>query len=177
MWYRSHKIKYRPVYFNANAGRFGPRDNAAFGTIYLGADPYCSFIETFADTMQHDGYVTSLTEDFLLQSCICEVTFDRPLRVVDLTTGASLRRLAPNADNRISDGSHEVSQRWAEAIWAHPSQPDGILYRCRRAPDRFSLALFDRVEPFLNAPQSENLLRDSHLLGALLDEFNCALIS
>lgn len=175
-WYRGHKTKYRPIHFNAGAGRFGPTDFTSFGVMYLGADPYCSFIETFAESMQDDRYGASLAEIALEPVCICEVATSRSLRVVDLTTGASLKRLAPNADARISDGSHELSRLWADAIWAHPTQPDGIYYRCRRAPDRFSLALFDRVEPVLRAPSSNNLLRDPQLLGALLEEFNCALL-
>lgn len=175
-WYRGHKVTRDPIHFNRANGRFAAPDGESFGTLYLDADPNCSFIEMFALAIQPAARVAILTEHFVRQSCICEVTTTRPLRVVDLTTGSALRRLSPRADNRISDGDHVVSQRWASAIWAHPSRPDGIYYRSRNAPDRFAVALFDRTEPILIARGSPNLLQDAHLLGSLLDEFDCALI-
>ncbi len=122
------------------------------------------------------GQDYGISRDSLEKSCICPVTARRPLQVVDLTTGPMLRRLSPRADNRISDGSYGISQRWARALWAHPDQPDGILYRCRHSPERLSLALFDRVAPELIATGIPNLLQDPRRLGELLDYFDCALV-
>jgi hypothetical protein len=76
----------------------------------------------------------------------------------------------------LADGAHEVSQRWAAALWAHPEQPDGPLYRARNAPDHHSIALFDSVADALVAPCSSNLLQDDVRLAAILDHFGCALI-
>jgi hypothetical protein len=98
------------------------------------------------------------------------------MRLVDLTNGLALLLLSPEADNRINDGLHPVSQRWALAFWTHPSRPDGLYYRSRRAPDRHSIALFDRVAADLVADSAQNRLRDPDRLGAILDYFGCALV-
>jgi hypothetical protein len=108
---------------------------------------------------------------------LCVVTATRPLRLVDLTTGPALRRLSPTTDSRISTGTHAVSQRWAAAFWNHPARPDGILYPCRRAPELHSVALFDRVQPHLVANCASNILRDRDALVAIVDHYDCALIS
>jgi hypothetical protein len=176
-WFRGHKRKYGPLHFNAAGGRFGAPDRVQFGTLYLGVDPRGAFLEAFA---QHLGPVATgyvVSETHLNQSCLCVVVAVRPLHLVDLTTGPALRRLAPNADNRVSTGSHAVSQRWAEAFWSHPERPDGILYPCRRAPELHSVALFDRVREELVADCATNVLRDPGALAAILDHYDCALIS
>ena len=85
-------------------------------------------------------------------------------------------RESADADARISTGSHAVSQRWAEAFWRHPDRPDGILYPCRHAPEFPSVALFDRVRADLVADCATNLLRDPHVLAAILDHYGCGLI-
>ena len=176
-WFRGHKRDYGPLHFNPASGRFCAPDRTAFGTLYLGIDPRASFIEAFAQLLgtAATGYVVS--QNLLERSCLCVVRATRPLRLVDLTRGAALRRLATDADARISTGSHTVSQRWAEAFWRHPDQPDGILYPCRRAPEFHSVALFDRVQPHLIANCATNLLHDRHELAAILDHYDCALIS
>jgi hypothetical protein len=175
-WYRGHQRKYGPLHFNAASGRFCAPDRARFGALYLGTDPRGAFLEAFAQLLgaAATGYVVSQT--LLDQSCLCVVSATRPLHLVDLTTGPTLRRLSATADGRISTGSHAVSQRWAEAFWSHPDQPDGILYPCRRAPELQSVALFDRVRAALIADCASNLLRDSAVLVAILDHYDCALI-
>jgi hypothetical protein len=175
-WFRGHKRKYGPLHFNAVGGRFCAPDRARFGTLYLGTDPRGAFLEAFVQSLgpAATGYVVSQT--LLNQSCLCVVMATRPLHLVDLTTGPMLRRLAANADSRISAGSHAVSQRWAEAFWSHPEQPDGILYPCRRAPELHSVALFDRVREDLVADCATNLLQDPGALAAILDHYDCALI-
>jgi hypothetical protein len=60
-----------------------------------------------------------------------KVNASRPLRFVDLT-GEGLAWIG--ADSRLASGSYDVSQRWALALYRHPSQPDGLLYRTRIEP-------------------------------------------
>jgi hypothetical protein len=175
-WFRGHKRKHGPLHFNAAGGRFGAPDRALFGTLYLGTDPRGAFLEAFAQSLgpATTGYIVSQT--LLDQSCLCVVMATRPLHLVDLTTGLMLRRLAANADSRISTGSHAASQRWADAFWRHPEQPDGILYPCRRAPELHAVALFDRVREDLVADCATNPLQDPGALAAILDHYDSALI-
>ena len=37
-----------------------------------------------------------------------------------------------------------IAQRWSRALWEHPQQPDGIIYRSRHDPSKVCAALFDR---------------------------------
>jgi hypothetical protein len=117
-----------------------------------------------------------ISASLLRQSCLCIVTATRPLHLVDLTSGAALKRLAADADSRIGDGPHPVSQRWAAALWSHPEEPDGLMYRTRNAPDHHSIALFDRTAGALVTNCTTNLLVDADRLGRILDHFGCALI-
>jgi hypothetical protein len=141
--------------------------------MYLGTTAYCSFIEMF----DFGGVMDfGISEEAVQQSCLCPVKLRRPLRVADLTTGPNLKRLSPRADNRISDGTHDISRQWAAAIWAHPDQIDGILYRARNAPELFSVALFDRAGSELITDCAANLLRDEGSLADILDYFDCPLV-
>jgi hypothetical protein len=176
VWFRAYRAHRGPLYFNRTAGRFAA-PGAEFGTLYLGADEACSFIEAFNQEVLDRGPLGPIVSRGRLARCrLCPVTATRPIRLVDLTNGAALRRLAPDADNRINDGPHAVSQRWALAFWRHPSRPDGLLYRSRRAPERLAVALFDRVAPVLVADEAENVLADPDRLAAILDAFGCMLV-
>src|SRR5262249_33992346 len=148
-----------------------------FGALYLGEDEFCSFIEAFNQEVLGRGPlgpIVSLGRQ--ARCCLCPVTATRAMRLVDLTHGPALLLISPDADNRINDGPHVVSQRWALAFWAHPSRPDGLYYRSRRAPERHSIALFDRVAADLVADCAQNLLRDPERLGTIFDYFGCALV-
>lgn len=176
VWFRGHKATRGPLYFNRSAGRFASPEGE-FGTLYLGEDEYCSFIEAFSQDihdLDFEGPVVSLNR--LKRCCLCPIEISGTVRLVDLTNGAALRTLSSDADNRINDGPHAVSQLWARSFWRHPSKPDGLLYRSRRAPERCSIALFDRVAPNLQAQCDLNLLERPERLASLLDHFGCALI-
>jgi hypothetical protein len=176
VWFRGHKAHRGPLYFNPTFGRFAA-PGGEFGTLYLGQDEFCSFIEAFSQEVldrEPIGPIVSLAR--LARCCLCPVAARRTIRLVDLTNGPALRRLSPEADNRINDGPHSVSQRWALAFWRHPSQPDGLYYRSRRAPERLAIALFDRVGPDLVANCDANVLNDPVRLGTLLDHYGCALV-
>jgi hypothetical protein len=174
--FRGHKRRYGPLHFNRHAGRFAAPDRQSFGALYLGADEHAAFIEAFSHGLGSTPLGLFFSESLLRQSCLCTVRTTRPLRLVDLTTGAALKRLAAEADSRIGDGPHAVSQRWAAALWSHPVQPDGLIYLTRNAPVHRSVALFDRTADALVADCATNLLLDPGRLGHILDHFGCALI-
>lgn len=177
VWYRGHRRDYGPLHFNRNAGRFAPPDGQAFGTLYVGEDEFAAFMEAFNQGMGSTPLGLFISESLLAPRCLCQVIAARPLRLVHLTSGAALKSLSIDADSRIGDGPHAVSQRWAAALWSHPDRPDGLIYLSRSAPDHRSIALFDRTEEAPVAPCSENLLRDPRRLGAILEHFGCALLA
>ena len=71
------------------------------------------------------------------------------------------------ADNRLTTGDYQLSQRWALALWDHPKRPDGILYRSRHDPDQVCCGVFDR----------RNDARIGRTLGALADTANVGLLA
>ena len=144
--------------------------------MYMGEDAFTAFIEAFGPALLSDPAGVFVSQSLLATRCLCTITTTRPLRLVDLSRGAALKQLSAHADSRLADGPHQVSQRWAEALWAHPEQPDGLLYRARNAPDHRSIALFNRAQDALIAPCTSNLLREGSRLAAILDHFGCALI-
>lgn len=80
----------------------------------------------------------------------------KPLRCVELT-GSGLRKLA--CDNRIStEKPHHTTNRWSRALYAHPQQPDGLVYRSRHNPRFRCLALIDRCNSKLTGIRIEPLL-------------------
>jgi hypothetical protein len=175
VWFRGHKAHHGPIHFNRATGR-SASPHGEFGTLYLGQDEFSSFIEAFSqEVIGHGPFGPIVSRARLARCCLCRVTATRTTQLVDLTNGPALRRLSPDADNRINGGPHTVSQRWALAFWSHPSQPDGLLYRSRRAPEKLAVALFDRVAPDLTA-DDENLLNDADRMAAILDYFGCALV-
>lgn len=176
VWFRGHRQIHNPIYFNSTSSRFAAPDGQSFGTMYVGENEFAAFIEAFSQSLGSSLLGLFISESLLASRCLCRVTTSQSLRLVDLTSGAALKRLAANADGRISDGPHAVSQRWAAALWSHPDQPDGLIYRSRNAPDHRSIALFDRAAPALVVPCTENLLRDPQRLNAILEHFGCALI-
>src|SRR4051794_25144794 len=55
IWFRGHSAQRGPMFFNRQTGRFAsPEDE--FGTLYLGEDEYCSFIEAFSQEIHDDNF-------------------------------------------------------------------------------------------------------------------------
>gem|GEM_PF-941403 len=175
-WFRGHKAHRGPIYFNRTAGRFAAL-NGEFGTLYLGDDEFSSFLEAFSqELLNHNAFGPMISLNRLRRCCLCPVTATRTIHLVDLTNGPALLQLSTNADNRINDGPHVTSQRWARSFWEHSSKPDGLFYRSRRSPERHAIALFDHTESDLQGHCDQNLLTDPDRLASILDYFNCALI-
>jgi hypothetical protein len=61
-------------------------------------------------------------------------------------------------------------------LWAHPVQPDGIVWRSRLDDDQFCVALFDRCREALTVQASEPLLADRPRFDALIERYRMAVI-
>lgn len=96
------------------------------------------------------------------------------LRVVDLT-GDGLARIG--ADARLCCSDHRVAQRWALALWSHPDEPDGLLYRSRRNPEGLCAVFFERAADRLLVRSTSPIFPDyQELVHQLLQELQVALL-
>jgi RES domain len=173
-WYRIHACIHGALFFSTQPiARFNA-PNGEYGTTYLGDDLACCFVETFGrlDTAAATT-VRTVSQAQLLAACVSEMVSTRPLALVDLT-GSGLRRL--DADARLFASEHAVARLWGRTLWAHPSQPDGLLFPSRHDPSLPSVALFDRARDAVRAgaPQSLGTLPLA-VLDALLDRYDFSL--
>lgn len=177
-WWRIYSTAWDPIYFGSSGGnRFdAPADadgRRPFGVLYVGRDAHSAFIETFG----HDTGKNLVEVARLAQRGIARVTFDRPLRLVDLR-GDGLARLG--ADNALAAGpDYAVAQAWAGALHDHPRKPDGVMYRSRHDPSRSCAALFEHVAPHVRARRVGASLADPRnikLLAELLDTYGFGLV-
>jgi hypothetical protein len=139
-WWRLYGCNHNSSLHWGRAVRYRFDDpHGAYGVLYLGADVCCAFIETFGDSRGPAGTL-ELAEKDLSGECLATVTVPQDLQVVDLT-GAGLANIG--ADARLTAGdNYPQSRLWSRALWEHPSKPNGIYYRARHDPERFSVALF-----------------------------------
>lgn len=169
-WYRLYPAGREPLYFGRTPGGRFNAPNGRFGVLYLATDPFGAFIETYGQATGID----EITFTELAGRHLCRILVTRPLALVDLT-GAGLARIG--ADARLSTGEHALARRWATTLWGHPSTPDGLIYRARHDPERFSIALFDRAENAIGADPLGSLLRQPGLLAQILGRYGFGLIS
>jgi hypothetical protein len=170
-WIRIHQIRHQPIHFGRSGYSRFDAPAGEYGVLYAGSDAHCAFVETFGQSTGARLVTTSALQD----RAIARIVSARPLRLVDLT-GSGLARIG--ADERLCAGDHCLAQRWALAMWRHPSAPDGLLYRARHDPSRLAVALFDRVRTELTADPVGSLADPSlaDLLGAILDTYGFGLV-
>ncbi len=177
-WWRIYPVAYGPIFFGKTGGnRYdAPTDASgarAYGVLYVARDPHGAFIETFGHaTGKHDVGLATLA-----QRGLAKVAASRPLRLVDLR-GNGLARIG--ADAALCAGAdYALSQAWSAALHDHPRAPDGLIYRARHDPSRFSVALFERAASVVRAtPVGKSFLdaKNVRLLGELLDHYGFGLI-
>ncbi len=170
-WVRCHRCDREPLYFGRSGdNRFDAPGNQ-YGVLYLGCDEQCALVETYG----HATAINVVTLGALSRRCLARIEASRPLVLVDLT-GPGLARLG--ADERRCAGEYAIAQRWAHALWAHPSQPDGLWYRSRHDPSRTCGAVFDRAAYILGTVASGRIVdpRNAMLLATILDAYGFGLI-
>jgi hypothetical protein len=170
---RIHQTAFDPLFWGMTAAnRYDDPAGAAgdFGTLYLARDHFGAFIESFGDS--EGNTVSYATLDV---RSIAEIRTMEPIRAVDLTAeGAAWL----GAAGEVTAGDHALSQRWARALWGHPTSPQGIYYRARHDQSRFCVAVFDRAKTTVMLASTVRLLDPSFRprLGAMLDEYRFSLV-
>ncbi len=171
MWYRSHQIARDPVFFGRSRTQRWDPPTGAYGVLYLGADPYCAFMESIGRGALKTQFIPSSQ---LKLRGLSKIRFRRDLRLVDIVTSGGLTRLG--AEGSLTSGAgYRNSQRWSEALRSHHAKPHGIYYRSRYDPARIACALFDHCAPLVELSQSHGTWASQPAsLAQILDHYGFA---
>jgi hypothetical protein len=140
--YRHHQSIHDPIFFGMT-GRYRFDDPncpsaGSFGVLYAGADPECCLLESCGSTTG----VPAVSGAYLGARQIARMELTEDLRFIDLVEPGGLTSIG--ADGRLVTGSYVVAQKWSAALRRHPTQPDGLRYRSRHAPERIAYAIYTR---------------------------------
>ena len=175
VWRRLYETRFAdPLGYGLGLNRFSDPTGRAFGLVYMGASARVAFVETIlrdrADGRDADCIVE---EAEILNRSMATLTFASGLRLIDLTGVGGVRLGVPS--DVVGARDQTLAQQWSAAFYAHPDQPDGILYPSRLIEDR-CIALYDRAVPKLKAIASPRLIDCGAELAAIFDNLDVALI-
>jgi len=170
-WYRLNTVyQPNPLYFDRSGkGRFDGLSQS-YGILYTGMCEYAIFAECFA---RKNGS-RLITEEDLQSRDLWQITSHRPLILLRLH-GNSLVQMGADAQV-FSTTDYEIPRKWAEAIYHHPSQFDGIIWRSRLDNDKFCCGIFDRAQSALLPRNLGSLINYPLLLGNILAHYNFGLV-
>ncbi len=170
-WFRIHQSRHSPLYFgDSGANRFDAPAQE-YGVMYIAVDLHGSFIETFGS---QTGIQVISYRELSLRS-ISQLICTHPLQLVDLS-GSGVVHIS--ADARLTAAEHKVAQRWALALWNHPSQVDGIYYRARHDLSQLCAAIFARAKPVFTISNTQSCTNRSFqkTLATILETYKFGLI-
>lgn len=173
--FRVHPGRLGPVYFSPGPDR-PPRNRfdsptGKFGMLYVAL----SFAGAFVETLLRRPRLRVIDPGEVADRALSVLTASRPLRLVQMH-GPGLQALG--ADNAIGTGPYEPCGAWADALFAHPDQPDGIAYLSRHDPAEICIALFSRPGLRLETVAGPTPLIDMRSeIAALLRRYGKALSS
>lgn len=148
-WLRIHKKKYTdPIHFGLAKNKTIPDrfddPKSEFGVLYMGYDEYACFIEVFSDFIEE----RILPKSELKIRNIVNIKSNLSLRLVKLY-GSSLAKIG--ADSSVTSGKdRELSMAWSRAIFEHPQNPDGIIYKLCHDNIKRGVALFEKERTKIN---------------------------
>ncbi len=164
--HRIHRASLGPVFFgpgpdNPPTYRFDSA-SSRFGVLYVGLGRAGAVAETLLRNPQR----LMIAASEIMDRAATELACRRELRVVKLY-GSGLQ--AVGTDNAISTGPYEPCGLWADALWDHPGQPDGIAYQSRHDSNEICLALFERPDLTFDIRSTKTLTAMLHEIAAFLD--------
>lgn len=181
--FQSHTKDRGPLNFNPTPrGRFNaPRGE--YATTYLSTGPEGAFVETFVQAAVRSASGQPIVARARLDGyCLCRMPYGvaagtRTLRLVDLSGPGVVAIGATGELCALADIARlALVQHWALRLFRHRDCPDGIYYRARHDPSRFSIALLDRAQGVLTADCSTNILVDPARLASLLNTYRVGLV-
>ena len=174
-WQRLHQLKYSAIYFDTSAQYRFNADDRAYGVLYCGENLECCLLETVLrlDTPQQTTFRSLSRAKDLAPRALTEIGARRPLRLVDLT-GDGLAKIG--AHEALCSGPYEQVRPWSRALWCHPDQPDGLLFRARHNPRLLCAAIFDRAAGEVDSKATVPLLAlPAQPLADILDRYGISL--
>jgi len=136
-----------PYFGRSGHGRFDAPDcetgNAAYGTCYLGLSLHVAFAESLLHDEEPVNGEFELSLDELNRHFVHRF-IGLPLRLLSLTTGAPLKRMAGHAD-LAGTVDYSLTQRWGQAVFDNPLKFDGFVYISRHLNTEGAVVLFDRA--------------------------------
>lgn len=170
--HRIHRSHLDPVFFGPGAGnhpvyRFDS-PSGRFGVLYLGD----TFAGAFAETILRNPQRLMVAEREIVSRSVSELVSRTALRVVTMH-GAGLQVLG--TDNSISTGPYEPCGLWADALWDHQDEPDGIAYLSRHDPGEVCFAIFERKPIVFDLTATHPLATMQSEVALLLDRYGKSL--
>lgn len=140
---RVHRIGFSPVFFSpgAGAGPTGRFDSPSggFGVLYMAQ----SLDGAFAETVLRNPQRRLIDPAEICSRAVSVLGLSRTVRLVEMR-GRGLQALG--TDNAVSTGPYGPCGAWADALFSHADQPDGIAYASRHDPDQVCVALFSKPD-------------------------------
>jgi hypothetical protein len=169
-WLRIHRLIHSPIFFGTTRSNRFDDPRRRYGVLYVAESLDGAFIETFG---RNPG-VNTVSQRQLSERAVARIDVIGPLRLVDLT-GPGLAQIG--ATGSLTSGSHDVARLWSRSLWAHPSRPDGLLFRARHDPSCVSVAIFNRSSRLVRATPIGGLLDvpQLSLLAATLHRYRFSL--
>ena len=170
-WFRIHQTIHSPLYYGGSGRNRFDSPTQEYSVMYIALDPHGAFIETFGS--QTGIRVISFGE--LSLRSISQLGCSRCLKLVDIS-GPGVVHIG--ADARLTTGDHRVAQHWAQTLWSHPSQVDGIYYRARHDLSQVCAAIFDRAKPLFTITDTQGCTSKSFkvTLATILKTYQFGLV-
>jgi hypothetical protein len=164
-WWRIHRSEHPPVFFGPPKGqpptyRFDA-PGGEYRTLYIGQTLSAAFVET----LLRNPRIPFVERAELEKRSSSLLTHHNALKLVDLRGGGWSRI---GVDSRLTSGSYTRAGQWALALWSHPDQPDGLLYRSRHDPNHICAALFDRPSCRFSVHSTHALMEIPHQWAPIL---------
>jgi RES domain-containing protein len=164
-WWRIHRSEHPPVFFGPPEGqpptyRFDA-PGGEYRILYLGQTLSAAFVET----LLRNPRIPFVERAELEKRSSSLLTHHNALKLVDLRGGGWSRI---GVDSRLTSGSYTRAGQWALALWSHPDQPDGLLYRSRHDPNHICAALFDRPSCRFSVHSTHALMEIPHQWASIL---------
>lgn len=174
-YHRIHRSAHDALWFGPAPGgpplgRFDDPDGGAFRTLYASTGPEGAFAETF---LRDRAPVRLLSVRAVQERRISELMTLTRLTLAQLH-GPGLARLG--ADSGVASGPYRISRAWARALWVHPAEVDGIIYRARLDDQTHSVAVFDRAAGRLRLADGPRPLSTA-FLARMAERYGFALVS
>ncbi|PJR92446.1 hypothetical protein CN878_22415 [Ochrobactrum sp. 695/2009] len=166
--HRIHRLTLSPVFFGPGKGnppinRFDSV-SGRFGVLCLSL----SRTGALAETVLRNPQRLMVAASDIVSRTATELNLPRDLHLVQMH-GSGLQALGTT--NPVSTGPYEPCGEWADALWDHLDQPDGLAYQSKHDPDEICVALFERPGVTIQVQQTTPLKAVLKEVAAVLDRY------